>query len=67
MWENAQDIVAGVMQSVSSEPGTEIILESTGKAATWYHDFWNKAVAGETEYLPIIPIGIDNNTSVSLI
>ena len=53
MWENAQDIVAGVMQSVSSEPGTEIILESTGKAATWYHDFWNKAVAGETEYLPI--------------
>ena len=52
-WDKAEDIVAGAMQALSDAPGTESLLESTGRAGTWFHRFWDKSVEGETGYLPI--------------
>lgn len=54
MWANAAEHMAGVGQIISNEPGTEMILESTGKGmGNWFHNAWQLAEAGESQYIPI--------------
>ena len=52
-WDKAEHLLAGVMQAVSDTHGTEIILESTGQAGSWFHEFWISSVAGQTEFEPV--------------
>lgn len=53
-WENAAELVAGLLQCVPDKPGTECIFESTSKGQNnFFHTFWGKAVRGEIEYEPI--------------
>lgn len=53
-WANAKDHMAGIGQTVPDEPGTEIILESTGNGiGNLFHQMWTAAVRGESDYLPI--------------
>jgi hypothetical protein len=59
-WPNAKDHMAGIGQTIPEEPGTEIILESTGNGiGNPFHQKWTLAVAGdesedgESPYLPI--------------
>lgn len=53
-WPNAQTHVAGALQAVPDEPGTEIILESTsnGRSGLFY-DMCAAAMRGEGEYILI--------------
>ncbi len=53
-WENAEDHVAGALQTVADDPGTEIILETTanGIGGTFY-DMWQKAERGQGDYIAI--------------
>jgi len=52
-WPNAKDHLAGLGQAVPNEPGTEVILESTANGIEMFHEFWQDASRGLSEYIPI--------------
>ena len=53
-WENAAEHATGVMQAVPDMANTEIILESTANGVGGYfHEMWQQAEAGLSEYLAI--------------
>lgn len=53
-WPNADTHMAGIGQTVADAPGTEIILESTANGtANVFHEFWQMAVAGRSDYMPV--------------
>ncbi len=53
-WKNTGEITKGILQAVPDADNTEIILESTANGVgNYFHQQWQKAVAGESEYIPI--------------
>lgn len=53
-WPNAEEHAAGVMEAVSNEHGTEIILESTANGiGNFFHQTWQAAKTGTSEYQAI--------------
>jgi len=53
-WPFAETHAAGVLQAVPDQPGTEVILESTGNGlGNYFYDQWQKAIRGEGEFEPI--------------
>lgn len=53
-WPHAEDHAKGVLNAVSSEPGTEIILESTANGiGNYFHAMWKAAESGANEYQAI--------------
>lgn len=51
-WDNASDIVSGVMQAIPKQ--SEIILESTANGmGNYFHEQWMFAEKGETDFIPI--------------
>ena len=53
-WPNAEEHAKGVMQAISNEPGTEVILESTANGiGNYFHNVWKSATGGENEYQAI--------------
>lgn len=50
-WENAEEHTTGLLQAVSSERGTEIILESTANGVgNLFYNMVQDAIAGDSEY-----------------
>lgn len=50
-WPNAEDHAKGVLQAVSNEKGTEIILESTANGlGNYFHNLWLSATSGQSEF-----------------
>lgn len=52
-WANADEVASSALQIVGDMPNTEVILESTGMAGTYFQETWEKAVAGQSDYEPI--------------
>lgn len=53
-WPNAETHIAGIVQAIPLEPGTEVILESTGNGAGGkFYEMWGEAERGESVYLHI--------------
>lgn len=53
-WPHPEDHAKGVMQAVSRENGTEIIIESTANGmGNYFHRVWQSAMQGDSEYLAI--------------
>ena len=53
-WSHADEHAKGVLQTVPDLDGTEIILESTANGiGNYYHQQWQKAESGESEYIAI--------------
>lgn len=53
-WNNAAEHATGIMQAVPNAPGTEIIIESTSNGVgNFYHQEWQKAEAGISDFIPI--------------
>jgi hypothetical protein len=53
-WQFAEDHSKGILQAISSEPGTEVILESTANGiGNYFHQRWLSAMAGDGEYQAI--------------
>jgi len=53
-WQFAEEHSKGIMQAISNESGTEIILESTANGiGNYYHSRWLNALDGESEYQAI--------------
>lgn len=53
-WPHAKEHMAGIMQTVSAEPGTEIILESTANGPTGvFYEMWQAAERGDSDFEPV--------------
>lgn len=53
-WPHTDEHATGVLQAISGEPGTEIILESTANGiGNFFHKMWTSAIAGESDYQAI--------------
>lgn len=53
-WAFAEDHSKGVLQAISRDAGTEVILESTANGiGNYFHDRWLQAMSGEDEYQAI--------------
>ena len=53
-WPHAETHVAGVLQAIPDEPGTESILESTANGmGNFFHNEWRSAERGEGDYQAI--------------
>lgn len=53
-WANASMHLAGIGNTISLEPGTEMILESTANGVgNTFHSLWQAAEAGMSEYIAI--------------
>lgn len=53
-WTNAEDHARGVMQAISNEDETEIILESTANGiGNYFYKLWQNACSGDSEYQAI--------------
>lgn len=53
-WPNAQDIMAGLGQTVPLLPGSEMILESTADGlGNLFHKMWVQATAGKGDFIAI--------------
>lgn len=53
-WENTDDHATGVLQAISGEKGTEIILESTANGiGNYFHKMWTAALTGSSDYQAI--------------
>jgi hypothetical protein len=53
-WQFAEEHAKGILQAISSEPGTEVILESTANGiGNYFHQRWVAAMSGESEYQAI--------------
>lgn len=53
-WQFAEEHSKGIMQAISNESGTEIILESTANGiGNYFHSRWLSAVSADNEYQAI--------------
>ena len=53
-WENAQDHLAGIGNTIADDAGTEMVLESTGNGlGNAFHLMWQNAEAGIGDYIAI--------------
>lgn len=53
-WPNAEEHAAGILQTVSSTPGTEVILESTANGiGNFFHAQWQQAERGESDFIAV--------------
>jgi hypothetical protein len=53
-WPNPDEIAEGVLEAISDENGTEIILESTANGiGNYFHQRWMSAIRGESGYQAI--------------
>lgn len=53
-WPSPEEHAKGVLQAVSRENGTEIIMESTANGiGNYFHRQWLSAINGDSEYIPI--------------
>ena len=50
-WQDLSEQLAALMQTISSEAGTEIIIETTGREfGDQFHQLWRAAEAGDSEF-----------------
>jgi hypothetical protein len=53
-WSFAEEHSKGILQAVSNEPGTEIIMESTANGiGNYFHQRWLNAMSADNEYQAI--------------
>lgn len=53
-WQFAEDHSKGILQAISNEKGTEVILESTANGiGNYFHSRWCNAMAADSEYQAI--------------
>ena len=47
------ETLLGILQAVPAEPETMVIIESTANGFDDFKDLWDKAVAGENDFVPV--------------
>jgi hypothetical protein len=63
-----QEQLAALLQTVPDGPGSEVIIETTGdQFGSKFHQFWRRAVAGDSEFEALfLPWSIDPTYRVKL-
>lgn len=46
------EILTGLLQAVPDKPGTMVIIESTANGYNEFYELWQRAVKGESDYIP---------------
>jgi len=56
-WENAEEVMTGLMQTVPDEPNTLIVIESTangiGGKGEYFYELWKDAKSGNNDFVPV--------------
>ncbi len=52
-WRDQKATLTALLQTVPDKPGTIVIIESTANGFDEFQERWQKAVSGESEYIPI--------------
>lgn len=53
-WEgDRKAILNGIMQAVPNIAGTAVILESTANGCDYFKELWDRAVNGESDFIPV--------------
>lgn len=52
-WRQAEDVVTASLETIGDCAGTEVVLESTGAPNTYFQELWDKAITGDSPFLPI--------------
>lgn len=52
-WNNAKEILDGLLQAVPNTPDSLIIIESTAKGYDYFKELWDKACDGENDFEPL--------------
>jgi hypothetical protein len=53
-YPHAEEHAKGILQAVSNEPGTEIIIESTANGiGNYFYNLWMSAISGQSEFQAI--------------
>lgn len=53
-WENAEQLMTGLSQTIPEKHGSLVVIESTANGVgNWYHDSWEAAVDGDSDYIPL--------------
>ena len=53
-WDDPETVMLGLRQTIPNAWGTGIVIESTANGVgNWFQHTWNRAIAGENEYIPL--------------
>lgn len=53
-WDNAEQVMLGLLQAVPDDPETMVIIESTPNGiGGYFYDLWNNAVKGLNDFTPL--------------
>lgn len=52
-WKNAHETYISIMQCVPDTPNSMVIIESTANGYNDFKKLWDKAVAGESDFIPL--------------
>ncbi len=53
-WDNAEQVMLGLLQAVPDDPNTMVIVESTPNGVGGYfYNLWQQAKRGENNYIPV--------------
>lgn len=52
-WKNPTTDLLAINQTIPYDPNTLVVIESTANGYNYFYDFWNKAVNGENDYIPL--------------
>lgn len=52
-WQNPEEVMTGLMQSVSDRPDTMIVIESTANGMNYFHQMWRDAENGDSDFVPV--------------
>jgi len=53
-WDDPESVMLGLRQTIPNAWGTGIVIESTANGVgNWFQHTWNRAIAGENEYIPL--------------
>lgn len=53
-YQEPEALMIGLRQTIPNKHGSIIVLESTANGVgNWFHDEWNAATAGESDYIPL--------------
>lgn len=52
-WKKAQETMLALLQTVSDDNKSLVVIESTANGYNYFHDFWKQAENGENDYVPL--------------
>ena len=52
-WPKAEESMLAILQTVSNDNESLVVIESTANGFNYFYDLWNQAEKGESDYIPL--------------